>query len=423
MIRKRWLRAALKPPLHVVRAVAIGLLRPWVARSEQPHATGRARVTFLLAHAHGMGGTVRTVFTLASHLADSHDVEIVSLIRTRRKPFFPRPPGVRIRFLDDRTRPPASGWQSLLTRLPSVLMHEEDGAYDRCSLWTDVHLLRTLRSQPPGILVTTRPGMSLLAAQLAPPQVATVAQQHVSHRTQRPGIARAIARHYRALDVVAVLTEEDRRFFAELLDGASTRVVRIPNALPPATVTKHRPRAKVVVSAGRLVAQKRFDLLIDAFAAIADRYPDWSLYLYGSGAERTSLERLARRHDLTNRVVLKGRSNQLDAELAAASVFAFTSRDEGFGLVLIEAMRAGLPVVSFASGAPAELVTPEHDGLLVPDGDVGALADALSVLLADGKLRDRMAAAAHETAKHFDIEDIGSQWAQLLREIAPELRR
>ena len=86
----------------------------------------------LLAHAWGMGGTIRTTLTIGAYLASRRDIEVVSVYRRREQPFFPFAPGLRVRALHDRRR------EGLLARLPSVLIHPEDYAYPWCSLQTDV---------------------------------------------------------------------------------------------------------------------------------------------------------------------------------------------------------------------------------------------------------------------------------------------
>jgi hypothetical protein len=116
-------------------------------------------VRILLAHAWGMGGTIRTTLTVAGYLAQNRDVELVSLVRRRKRPFFPFPTGVEVRALDGG---------GLLDRLPSLLIHPEDYVYPLCSLRTDIALLRWLRSLDGGVLITTRPAFNLLAARLAP---------------------------------------------------------------------------------------------------------------------------------------------------------------------------------------------------------------------------------------------------------------
>lgn len=392
------------------------VVRPWLARRGAKHqdGSGRVRVFFVLEHVYGMGGTIRSVLNLAGHLAGNFDVEVISLVRRRTEPFFALPDGVRVRVLYDQTH---KGRRPLLARLPSLLVHEEDGAISACSALTDLCLLRTLAELPPGILITTRPAFSLIAARLAPPRLVTLAQEHVSHRNHRPGVARAVARAYPCLPALAVLTEDDERFYRRLCEGSGTAVVRIPNALPRIEpVTDHR--SEVVVSAGRLLGQKRFDVLIDAFGAAAAKHPGWELHICGSGTERDNLRELIKRRRLGERVRLSGRTQQIGAVFSRASLFALASRNEGFGLVVVEAMRCGLPVVCFDSGGPAEIITHGHDGLLVPDGDTDAFGAALAELMADEPRRARMGAAATATAKRYDISNIGPLWDELLGSLA-----
>ena len=129
-------------------------------------------VRFLLAHAWGMGGTIRTTLTVAEHLADRRGVEVVSVFRRRERPFFRLAPACAC-----ARSTTSGGGAACSARLPSLLVHPEDYAYPWCSLRTDLALLRWLRSLDGGVLVTTRPAFNLLAARLAPP----------GRRDDRPG--------------------------------------------------------------------------------------------------------------------------------------------------------------------------------------------------------------------------------------------
>jgi len=105
--------------------------------------------------------------------------------------------------------------------------------------------------------------------------------------------------------------------------------------------------------------------------------------------------------------------------LAGGSIFVLSSRTEGFGMVIIEAMSKGLPVISFdCPSGPAEIITHDQDGLLVPNGDVGALARALDELMGDDGARHRLGTAALTTSERYDLDIIGWRWDELIRVLA-----
>jgi glycosyltransferase involved in cell wall biosynthesis len=392
-----------------------------LARGVKPSTAGagggRRRVSFLLLNAYGVGGTIRTTFNTAGWLAKQNEVEVISVIRRREDPALPFPDGVALSAIDDQRDHP--GLLGRIARaLPSALIHPEDYGFRACSFLTDVRLARRLRALPPGVLISTRPGLNVAATDLAPPGVTLVGQEHMNFVSHRPGLFDQITRKYRKLDVLAVLTEGDLADYTRLLSGAKTKVWRIPNALAPVEAPAAALDAKVVVAAGRLRLQKGFDLLIRAYEQVAPVHPDWKLRIYGGGEEKAALQRQIDRAGLGDQVSLMGATRKLGEELAKGSIFVLSSRYEGFGMVILEAMSVGLPVVTFdCPRGPAEIVDDGEDGIVVPNGDVDALARAIVELIEDEPKRRRLAAGAPTRAHHYDIANIGPQWDALLGDL------
>ncbi|MGZ8649173.1 MAG: glycosyltransferase family 4 protein [Solirubrobacteraceae bacterium] len=406
-------RAAFAPIAHAALwPVRVGLRA--YARAE-PRAADRVgaerRVTIVLGSAWGMGGTIRTVHNLAGHLASrGYEVEILSVFRSRGKPFFAFAPGVRVTALDDRRA------RARLRRLPSALAHPAN-AGPRWNLWVDVQLVRRLRRRT-GFLITTRPVLNLIAADLRLPGLVRVGQEHMSHDVWGPRLRRAMVAAYPRLDVLVTLTEGDRTRYAQAM-GGGVRIERIPNSVSALGGPEPDLAAPLLLAAGRLTSQKGFDRLIDAFADVAADHPAWRLRICGRGDLREPLQRQIDGAGLTHRIELAGAVTDMGAAMAQASIFVLSSRSEGFPLILLEAMSKGLAPVAFdCRTGPADIIDDRRNGRLVPDGDVDALAAAMGELMADADLRRGYAAAARQTAAGYDMaEAIGPRWEALLAEL------
>jgi glycosyltransferase involved in cell wall biosynthesis len=282
---------------------------------------------------------------------------------------------------------------------------------------TDGRLVRRLRASGGDVVVATRPAWGLIAAAAAPPEAITIVQEHMHLRAHRPALAADVRRRYRELDALVTLTSGDLSAYGAALAGSGTRLALIPNAVPD-TGECAALDATIVVAAGRLNPQKGFDMLIRAFGPVARRHPGWQLRIFGGGPQRDALRRLIMDEGLYDDVFLMGPTRDLGAALAHAGIFALSSRFEGFGMVLVEAMRCGLPVVSFnCPHGPSEIITPGRDGELVPAGDVAAMSSALDELIADPARRRAYGAAAREAARAYDPAAIAERWEALLAEL------
>ena len=436
-IRDRLSRVVASLAAHVLgaaRAVTVPVAEAWLDRAvagaearardrtrdlAPPPGATRRPVRFLLLSAWGVGGTIRTTFTTAAHLGSTHDVEVVSVQRALVEPGLAVPDGLRLRALFDGTdrRPsPRNLAALLLYRAPSRLWLARDAGYKHVSLWTDVVLLRWLRSLPRGtVVVTTRPALALLASRLAPAGVIVIAQEHQRLGHHHQELRGALAAGLPNVSVVVTLTESDRAAYQDLLGAAGPPVVAIPNAVPDVPLGPGDPGAHTLIAAGRLERQKGFDLLLAAFAAVAVRHPDWTLQIFGRGSRLEELEQSVVGLGLGGQVSVQAPTDRLGEHMRTASVFVLSSRYEGFPLVLLEALAAGLAVVSFdCPTGPGEVLTDGVNGLLVPPESVPALADALDRIMVDEPLRRRLSVAAPAAVLPYSPERVGRRWDDLL---------
>ena len=176
--------------------------------------------------------------------------------------------------------------------------------------------------------------------------------------------------------------------------------------------------SKRVIAVGRYVYQKGFDLLLEAWAIVEKQCKDWELAIYGMG-ERTPYEQIIDEMKIDrSRCHLYGSTPDIKKEYLDSSLFVFSSRFEGFGMVLIEAMACGLPVISFdCPCGPKDIVSHGEDGLLVPSGDTDALADAMHKLMSDDVQRREMASKAIVNVRRFYLEKVAQRWKEFFNGI------
>lgn len=219
-----------------------------------------------------------------------------------------------------------------------------------------------------------------------------------------------LARKARKFDRFVGLTERDVELW-----GHPKNMTYVHNPLSFRSERKSDCKKKVIISVGSWTPAKGMDRLLEAFGPLSALYPDWRVELYGSGQDEALLKEIIRNYGMESRVTLNAPVKNIGERLVEASIYAFPSRSDGFGLVITEAMECGLPTVAMdCPCGPCEIVT-SRTGIVVPNDDVDAFRTALKRLMDDPDLRMSMGQEAVKEVARFYPDSIMPKWLDIFK--------
>ena len=219
----------------------------------------------------------------------------------------------------------------------------------------------------------------------------------------------------RRFDKFVVLTNEDRGYWGDL-----PNIEVIPNAAMHVSDAYSDVMNKRVIAVGRLDYQKGFDRLIQAWELVqhTGKFTDWKLDIYGQGEWQEMLQQMIDKAELQNTVCLNRPTKQIGEEYVKSDMLVMSSNYEGFPMVMIEAMACGLPVVSFDyKCGPKDIIQSGINGLLVPNGDIQALADAMMKVMEDEAYRKMLSLNARKVVDTYSEQAVMAQWIRLFTSI------
>ncbi len=239
-------------------------------------------------------------------------------------------------------------------------------------------------------------------------------------RNVKERISRWLSQQYeyrwkiKGYDYIVVLTEEEKERNWKGWKNVSV----MPNPITSVCDVKSTCEAKTAIAVGRLVEQKDFASLIRIWGKVTEKHPDWRLEIWGKGELEAALRQQIEESGLEGKVCLMGYTAEALQKMSQASLYLLTSMFEGFGLVLIEAMSVGLPLVSYmCPTGPKTIIEDGQNGYLVAVGDEKTFAERVCQLIEDEPLRKQMGQAGLKESEKYRIEDIAQRWMQLFREL------
>lgn len=364
------------------------------------------------------GGMERVLVNKVTYLVEKlhWDVSIVTTDQKNRPAFYPLPEGVRmtdlgINYSDDNVKHPIGKIFGYLLkrrthrkRLTELLMREKADIV--------VSLYPSESSFIPLIKDGSRKVLELHFCKFFRLQYGRKGLLGLIDRWR----TRQDERIVRKFDRFVVLTHEDKGYWGNL-----PNIEVIPNAAMHLTcryadVLQHR-----VIAVGRLDYQKGFDRLLRTWRMIQQtgRYADWHLDIFGQGEWHDWLQGMIVDWQLSDTVCIHRPTERIGEKYAASSLLVMSSHYEGFPMVMIEAMAYGLPVVTYDfKCGPKDIIRQGENGLLVREGDIEGLAQAMQRLMDDEPLRLRMGEEAKKVVDTYSEEAVMSQWTALFESLA-----
>lgn len=347
------------------------------------------KILWIVNNINQVGGIERVVINLSNYfISRGIEVFISSLCSKGGNPYFSVEDGVKI-------------------------THENKTISSRLSLFRAVY--NVIKKSDADIVIGCHGGINNAIVSCKPllrGRKKIIVTQHCSYDfdTKSRRILNSV--FHRRADAFLVLTESDKAFWNRY---RMKNCKVMPNAVVNYPTKTASMDCNVIISAGRLTDVKGFDFLIKAFAAFHKTHPNWKLRILGDGEERGNLESLANRLGLTQSVELPGFTSNVMDEYAHSSVFALTSRSEGFSMVLLEAMSCGLPVISVDLPASHEILG--QNAGVISARDENIFAENLSKMVEDKCTLTQYGQRAIEQSKCFSIEKIGESWIELFNEL------
>lgn len=348
------------------------------------------RIALLVLDITYVGGIERVVSNLSNlFVKKGHSVEIISCFKSNEKAFYKINKEVNINYLN----------YEKFTKKMYFKMYKKLKLY--------------LKESNADIIISFSTNINIFLAKLRKNfKNIVIASEHAQFNAHNI-IIRGFKRiYYNNLDCIVTLNKTDENYYKNFISKTKC----IPNAVSVLKKSDTIKRKKMIFAAGRLHKDKGFDQLIMAFNLISKQNLEWTLEIAGEGPEKNNLLNLIKENNLEKQVKIIPFQECIDKNFKEASIYAMSSRQECFPMVLIEAMSTGLPVISYdCPNGPRDIIKDKEDGILVKLNDIQGYSNYLNYLIQNKEVRKRLGREAKKNIKRFEEEKISEKWKDLFQ--------
>ena len=368
--------------------------------------------TFFMHNIYAMGGTVKSVSQLANTLAQKgHPVTIISVFRGADSPYFKLHRDINVKILIDYRFKPKNLTAILANRVraytpllkPKTISQHEPGL-SQFSSYVEKKIIKAMKHVKSDVLIGTRASFNILISKYAKKEITTVGMEHMNYDAHSTKYQQEMIASYRNLNKITTLTTTDQKKYQSLL---KTPVYVVPNMLTEKKIAA--PKKNLIISAGRLEYEKGYDLLLESVRLIQDdlRRLHYEIHIYGNGEEKEALIHFINQYQLADIIKIYEPTQELSSKLAQSKIVVVPSRNEGFGMIILEAMAQENIVISFEGNVgPDSIVENGKNGYLVSHGNVSELAKRIDLTTQHYNELEHIVTNSKATLKNFSPDAI-----------------
>ncbi len=369
------------------------------------------KVTILALHL-GYGGIEKAVATLANLLCEKYNVEILSVYRLYNEPVFKINDKVNIKYISN-IKPNKKEMKYYLKKKNFSMFFKGIGLSLKTGYVKYIKTAIYLSKLKTDIIISTRTVHNFMVSKFVSKTTKKIAWEHNHHNDNKRYIS-ALVNSCKKMDYLVNVSKELMGFYQKYL---GKKVCYIPNCLDNIPFKSSKLDSLNIISIGRLSKEKAFDDLLRLFKKVSQQHPNWHLNIVGDGMEKNDLLAIAKDLKLGDKVTFHGYQDKdfINDLLLDSSIYVMTSKTESFGLVLIEAMSYGVPVLSYTSAQGAnEIIDDGINGYLIKDRNEDEMIKKIDLLINDEKQRKKMGKEAKTKAKQYSKENVLKSWNKLI---------